>query len=50
MSLRAAIVAPNASHADPFWRALNYRPHGEPVLYTGDHIDTTAQIWVRPLQ
>ena len=49
VGLRAAIVAPNAARAVPFWRALSYRPHGEPVLYTGDHIATTAQIWVRPL-
>lgn len=47
--VRAVVVAPNSTHADPFWHALGYRPQGTPVPYAGDRVRTTAQAWVRPL-
>lgn len=48
-TLRAAIVETNAEHADPFWRALGYRPSGEPKPYSYDKLDTTVRIWTRPV-
>ena len=47
-AMRAVIVAPNAPHADPFWRAMGYQPQGDPVTYTAARVQTTAQAWVRP--
>jgi GNAT superfamily N-acetyltransferase len=48
-AMRAVIVAPNAPHADPFWRAMGYQPQGGPVPYAGARVRTTAQGWVRLL-
>lgn len=47
-TLRAAIVETNAEHAEPFWRAMGYRPSGGPKPYTYDKLHTTVRIWTRP--
>lgn len=48
-AMRAVIVAPNAAHADPFWQAMGYQPHGDPVSYAARLVPATAQAWMRPL-
>ena len=47
--MRAVVAEPNATHADPFWRAMGYLPHGAPVPYSGERVQTTAQVWSRTL-
>jgi GNAT superfamily N-acetyltransferase len=47
-SLRAAIVATNATYAEPFWRSLKYEPSGDPRPYVYDKLQTTVTIWRRP--
>ena len=47
-SLRAAIVATNATHAEPFWRSLNYEPIGDARPYAYDKLQTAVTIWRRP--
>lgn len=41
--LRLAVVATNDAAAGPFWRALGYRPVGDPAPYRYDKLETTAQ-------
>jgi uncharacterized protein len=47
-SLRAAIVATNATHAESFWRDLGYEPTGDPRPYVYDKLETSVTIWRRP--
>lgn len=39
------IVATNAAYAEPFWRALGYRPTGEVRPYRYDHVESTVARW-----
>lgn len=48
-ALRAAIVATNAEHAEPFWRARGYEPVGDAKPYAYDKLETTVRIWRRPV-
>ena len=45
--LRLGIVATNAAVAEPFWRALGYRPTGEEKPYRYDRLESTVVLWER---
>jgi GNAT superfamily N-acetyltransferase len=47
-TLRAIIVETNASAADPFWRAMGYRPTEPPRPYQAGATLTRATAWTRP--
>lgn len=48
--LRSAIVATNATNADPFWSAMGYVPTGSPLPYDAGAQQSTVQIWTRAVQ
>ena len=48
-TLRLAIVDTNAEQAEPFWKALGYRPTGESKPYRYDKLISTARLWERPV-
>ncbi len=49
-TFRAAIVATNATTADPFWSAMSYVPTGSPMPYDAGAQQSTVQIWTRAVQ
>jgi GNAT superfamily N-acetyltransferase len=48
-TLRAAIVATNVEHAEPFWSALGYRPAEAPRPYRAGNQPTHVTAWTRPV-
>lgn len=46
-TLRAAIVATNSDHAEPFWMAQGYRPSGAPKPYRAGDTITEVSVWTR---
>lgn len=48
VTLRAAIVATNAAHAEPFWAALGYRPTERPKPYRIGAQVTQVTAWTCP--
>ncbi|WP_213280688.1 GNAT family N-acetyltransferase [Cellulomonas hominis] len=47
--LRLGIVATNADAAEPFWRALGYRPTGEVTEYVSGEVQSSTATWEREL-
>jgi hypothetical protein len=47
-TVRAAIVATNATAADPYWAALGYRPTEPPTPYQVGETATQVTVWTRP--
>lgn len=48
-TLRLGIVATNADAAEPFWRALGYRPTGEVSAYVSGEVQSSTATWEREL-
>ncbi|PFG43862.1 ribosomal protein S18 acetylase RimI-like enzyme [Isoptericola jiangsuensis] len=48
-TLRLGIVDANREHAEPFWRALGYRPTGETRAYASGEVRSVTRIWTCPL-
>ncbi|KQS07375.1 hypothetical protein ASG04_14655 [Curtobacterium sp. Leaf183] len=47
--IRLGIVATNAAVAEPFWRALGYRPNGVVQPHRYDRFESTVALWERPV-
>lgn len=47
-TFRAAVLATNAEHAEPFWAALDYRPTEPPKPYRIGTQVTQVTAWTRP--
>jgi GNAT superfamily N-acetyltransferase len=47
-TLRLGVVDSNREQADPFWRALGYRPTGEVKAYESGQVRSQTRIWSRP--
>lgn len=45
--MRLGVVESNAAVAEPFWRALGYRPTGERKPYRYDKLVSTVSLWER---
>ncbi|WP_240930579.1 N-acetyltransferase [Isoptericola sp. BMS4] len=48
-TLRLAVVDTNRDAAEPFWRALGYRPTGESKPFESGSVRSAARIWTRPV-